>query len=209
MKLITRLLLAGVAVLAASPLIFGVPATVGDDKIMKAITPPVDKVADAVAAGKKADAIAPLVKSAVKTIYKVDDEEYAILNVMALFKPRKRGGFGVGEKANEVFPDGIERMLRGLDRDQPSPSKLKTYTPALIKMANRTIAIAKISHAMPVMNDKNNRPAKGKWLKYSKDMEKASQDFIKAVKSKSPAAVKKAATMLDNTCQSCHGDFRL
>ncbi len=208
MKPITRMLLAGVAILAASPLVFSIPTT-GDDKIMKAVRPPIDKVADAVAAGKKSEDTDKLVKVAIKKVYAADDKEYAWLNVMAVFKPRKRGGFGVGEKKGEVFPDGIERMILGLNRDAPSPSKLKAYTPALIKMANRTIAIARISQAMPMLKDKKKRPAKDKWIKYSKEMEEAAQNFIKAVKSKSPAAVKKAATKLDNTCQNCHGDFRL
>ncbi|MGF1580512.1 MAG: hypothetical protein ACFCD0_14210 [Gemmataceae bacterium] len=208
MNTITRLVLAGVAVLAASPLIFSVSATVGDAKIMKTVQTETDKVAEAVGTGKKKDTIVSLTKSTVKKITAADDEDYKWLNVMTLFSPRRRGGFGVGQKG-EIEIDGIERKIRALTRGPLMAGQLKKESAALIQMGYRTSAIAKISHAMPMKQDKNKREATAKWLKYAKSMDKASMNFVKAVKAKAPKMVQKAATAIDNSCNQCHKDFRL
>ncbi len=195
MKPIVRLVLAGVAVLAAAPLVFSIPVT-GDAKILKAIKPPIEKTADAIAAGKKSADVDKLVKATVAKVYKVDDKEYAWLNVMSTFRPKDKGGYE------------IERKIQSLTRNKLGAAVLKKESAALIQLGYRTSALAKITHAMPMEKDKKKRPAKAKWLNYAKDMDKAAMNFVQAVKSKSPAAVQKAAAALDKNCNQCHTDFR-
>ncbi len=76
-------------------------------------------------------------------------------------------------------------------------------------MEYRVQAIARVTRFLPMEKDQKNRPGKVRWLKYSMDTEKGAVDFIQAVQSKRPMAVKKAAIALQNNCNQCHREFRL
>jgi len=128
-------------------------------------------------------------------------------DVMNVFKPRKKKGLGVGDKAGAVIPDGIEQQLLKLGRDELSRANLDKEAAALQHMGYNTAAVAEFALAKPPEKASGKKSAK-EWTTYAKEMRKASIEFVEAVKSKSPTAVHKAAEKLNTACSSCHSDFR-
>lgn len=126
---------------------------------------------------------------------KYDDMEH----LMQVYKPRERGGLGVGPKSKG---DGIEFKIVNLGKRKLTAGQLEKEKDDLIKMANVNIAMAKITAKFT--------PAKkGKeWNMFSSDMEKASKALLDAVKKGDPEAVRKAAANLNSSCNGCHSDIR-
>jgi hypothetical protein len=192
MRKLTRWSIAGVTMLALSGLLllsnFGTAGSAGK------LRTEVDAIVDAMAKGdsKKADELAK----------KLSDKEGEVYYVMLLQKPRDKKGYGVGGKANDIIPDGIELMVRGLARDLISGAKLKKEGPALIEMAHRISAINRFAYHTAPKKDT------AEWKRYCEETEKATAEFVEAVNSGSTAAVKGAATKINNNCNSCHSKFR-
>src|SRR6185369_11522326 len=112
----------GALAVAVGALMYGV-GNAGDDAAVKAA---VLKIADALRKGDK-EAAATQAEALAKKVEKLED-------VMNLFKPRKKGGLGVG-KAGVVTPDGIELKLITLGRDAPAGAAMAKEGPALEDMA--------------------------------------------------------------------------
>src|SRR5713226_1966248 len=53
----------------------------------------------------------------------------------AAYKPREKGGLGVGDKAGAIKPDGVEAKLINMSKKPISDAQLEKEGPALIKMA--------------------------------------------------------------------------
>lgn len=192
MKL-NRFMFAGTACLALGGLllVMGTSIAGGEAKLMSEV----DKIATALEKGDMA--------GAKKMAKKIADSEEEVYGVMLLFKPRNKKGYGVGETENAIIPDGIELKIRAMSRDTISAQKLKTEASALEKMAYRTASIALISHPLPT----NKRKAK-QWEEFVDSMQSSSMDLVKAIKSNSPAEVKKASSSLNASCNNCHSEFR-
>lgn len=167
----------------------------GDEKFKNAI----QKIADAIKKGEK-DTATKLAQGTAKDIEYLED-------VMHFLKPRARGGFGVGDKAGEVFPDGIELKLIAMSRDAPSAAKLSKEAGALEDMAYRVAAIGEVALAAAPKSDSGAKK-KADWIRWSQDMVNESAGLAKAAKSNSPADVKTAAEKLNASCNNCHAIFR-
>ena len=124
--------------------------------------------------------------------------------VMHLFKPRNKKGYGVG-KPGEVTPDGIELKIIALGKKAPAKGDLSKQADALEELAKRTAAIGDITGAYESPKGAAKNAA---WKKLAQDMKASSQDLAKAVKSGDPDKVKVAANKLNSVCNDCHADFR-
>jgi Cytochrome C' len=135
---------------------------------------------------------------------KIDNED--IKDVMDFLGKRdvndKKGlGWGVG-KPGAIKSDGIELKLRELAKGKMSKAQLEKESEALVEVANRIAAIGSVSLACPPRK----APAKFlmDWKQWSEDMIESSRDLAKAVQSKDPEGVKKAADRLNHSCKDCH-----
>ena len=93
--------------------------------------------------------------------------------------------------------------LRDLAKGKMSKAQLEKEAEALVEMANRITAIGSVSLASPPKNIPL-RPALKDWKQWSEDMIESSRDLAKAVQSKDPEGVKKAADRLNRSCNDCH-----
>ena len=168
-----------------------------DDKEVKEAKEAVTKLVNAMRQGGNAG------PQAAEVAKKVEIE-----NLMIVFKPRNKGGFGVGPKPNTTTPakDGIEQKIINMGRLRLKKDQVAQQKEPLIEMAERVQAIAEITqHYMPPKKAGAN-PAN--WKKYAQEMKKSAQDFGGAVKGGDPMKIKAAATDLNAACTNCHGDFR-
>jgi len=129
--------------------------------------------------------------------------------VMNQFKPRDKGGIGVGAKPGAILPDAIELKLIALGNPKKMISKadLASQQADLQKMAQTTLAIAETTPYYAPKKDEAGKPIKD-WLKFSEDMKKQSKDLVGAVKSGDPKMVQKASLTLNSSCNACHTTFR-
>lgn len=129
--------------------------------------------------------------------------------VMHAFKPRARGGFGVGDKAGLVpaNQDGIEAYLPALSKKGLAAADAGKLGEPIVVMANRVLAIAEVSdHLWP--ESKESAKSKKKWLELNQLMKDGAKELAEAVTSKNYAGVKKAAGKLNTSCSECHSAFR-
>jgi hypothetical protein len=193
----TRIWIAG-AVFAAVGAAVLLPYTSGAGE-NKALRDGIDKIAAALqkgdtdAAKKEADALAK------KT------EE--LVEMMDLFKPRKKDGFGIGPTPGAVAQDGIEQMIQHLQRDVPPAATLKKNSAALEQMAYRTAAMALITHAKPVQKAATGAGRK-EWNDWANDMFDGSLKLAAAAKALGAQDVKTAAVKVNNSCNACHSKHR-
>ncbi|MCI0684408.1 MAG: hypothetical protein L0Y71_20040 [Gemmataceae bacterium] len=159
----------------------------------------IDKVAAALQKGDMAGA-----KKQAEAVSKKIEELY---EAMDLFKPRKKGGYGVGDKPGAINPDGIEQMLIKIGRDAPAKGTLNKDSAAYEKLGYRTAALGLIALARTPPTDMGKKTRKD-WMAWSDDMVKIGLQFAAAAKAKGPADVKTAAAKLNNACNSCHTVFR-
>lgn len=135
--------------------------------------------------------------------------EIEIEPLMRSFKPRAKGGFGVGAKAGLVpgNQDGIEAFLPSLQKKGVAKADEAKMAEPLIQLANRVVAISLItSHNAP---DKDMGPkTKKKWAELNDMMKEGAEALASAVKSKKWADVKKAAGKMNTSCAECHTVFR-
>jgi cytochrome c556 len=197
---------ARVCLLGAVALAVGVltaPATRGDDddadiKEAAKATEALQKLIDAVA-GKQMD---------VPGLAKVLNDKTDLKHVMwAAFKPRSKGGLGVGAKAGTVKPDGIEYKLNDMTKGPLPAARLEKESADLIRMAQTAQAIAEIAEMNTPKKDEGKKKVVD-WKKFTKEQKDGAQEVIDAVNANNPKAVQAAATKLYGSCTSCHGQFR-
>jgi hypothetical protein len=153
------------------------------------------KIAGAVKAGDGAGAD----KQAAALAKKVED----LGDLMDLFKPRDKGGIGVGSKAGVVVPDGIEKKLISMERDAPSGSTLKKEAEALEEMGYVIAAMAKTTKNKPVAKAKTKE-----WNGWCDDMAASGVKLSAAAKSQTAADLKTLARKINASCNACHSTYR-
>lgn len=129
--------------------------------------------------------------------------------IMRGFKPRAKGGFGVGAKAGLVAAnqDGIEAYLPALQKKGIAKSDEAKMAEPLTQMAHRVVAMAVVSeHKWP--ESKEASKSKKKWTELNDMMKEGAEALATAVKEKKWADVKKAAGKMNTSCSECHTVFR-
>lgn len=185
-----RVWTAAATLTAALGLIYAAaPSAAGDNKALRG---EVDKVAAAVKSGDMA--------SAKKLAAAIGKKAESIEDVMDLFKPKNKGGFGFGPGAT----DGIEKKLRDLGRDGPKAKDV----PYVEEAANRIVAISLIAEGYTGNVKETAKKKRKDWEKFSQDMHDAGMALAKAGMSKAPAEIKTASTKVNNSCNACHSIFR-
>ena len=170
-----------------------------DDKANPAVADGLLKIADALAKDDEDGAK----KQAAALSKKVDE----LHDVMHMFKPRAKKGFGVGAKKDNITPDGIEDMIRGLARDVPSQAKVNKQAAALERMGYITAAMMEVAMALPPEKFEL-KQTKKLWMETATASRDAGIELAKAARDKSPAALKTAASRANNGCVNCHAEFR-
>ncbi len=127
--------------------------------------------------------------------------------VMNQFKPRTKGGLGVGAGPGAVKYDGIETELLFLSKKALPQNVLAAQQADLQKMAEVSLAIAEVAPHYAPKKDEAGMPIKD-WLKFSDDMKKQSKDLIDAIKGGNPKTVQDKANILNGSCDACHTEFR-
>jgi hypothetical protein len=130
-------------------------------------------------------------------------KKHEIDKVMHGFKPRNRGGFGIGSVPGAIVPDSIELKIIDLGKKKTGDIKteLAKYSADMLRMAEITRAIAEINEfSAPTAGKKNPKLYK----KFNDDMKKTSKDLIEAIKMVDAEKVKAAANSLNKTCIECH-----
>jgi cytochrome c556 len=136
-------------------------------------------------------------KAQVEAIHKKYDELKPVMNI---FKPRDKGGIGVGPKGKG---DGIELRIKAWgSKRPPSPTDLKRMANEIERAAKIALAVADVADLYVPKKDPD------KWKKYNQDMREGAEEWAKAARSGDPAQFKKASNKLDASCTDCHGDFR-
>jgi Cytochrome C' len=125
----------------------------------------------------------------------------SVEEVMDLFKTKKKGGIGFGNKPT----DGIESKYREVARD--GAKGLSADASKYENMAYITVAIGLIAEAKVPEKDAGKKLRKT-WLQSSQDMQEGALALAKAAKSKTAADVKTAAARVNAACNACHSDFR-
>ncbi len=126
--------------------------------------------------------------------------------VMAQFKPRDKGGVGVGQPG--AFPfDSVELELLFISQKGLTANQLATQKADLRKMADVTLAVSYATPSYAPKVDEDGKPIKD-WMRLSGDMNRQSKDLVAAIKGGNPMTVQSAARALNNTCESCHSEFR-
>ncbi len=192
-----RIWIAGTIVTAmASALLLSGISAAGDNKALK---DSIDKIAAALQKGDKDGA-----KNQAEALAKKLED---VAEAMDLFKPRKKEGYGVGDKPGAVNPDGIEQMLLKVGRDAPAAGFLNKESAAMEQMGYRIAAMGLIASAKGPPKVGAKGTAKD-WNGWSNETVAGGLAIAEAAKAKGGANVKTAATKLNNACNSCHTVFR-
>jgi len=161
-----------------------------DEKAAAAASPDVRKLADAV--GNPA---------ALKKQADMMEKKYELKPIMWGFKPKDRGGLGVGST-----PAGIETKLITELGKKPLKN-LPAQAADLLKMTQVIRGIAEVTPSYAGKFTKT--PAEAKtWQGLADDMKKGSDELEAAIKANDPKAVYKAANDLNTSCDDCHTKFR-
>jgi hypothetical protein len=116
------------------------------------------------------------------------------------FKPRDKGGMGVGPKGTKG--KGIELEIISLGKKARSPAELVKQKDDVVLIGNVSKALADIADLYPQTKNMD------KWKQYNQEMRAAAGELIEAARRGDPKAVKDAANNLNASCNSCHADFR-
>jgi cytochrome c556 len=125
-------------------------------------------------------------------------------NVMRVFKPRSKGGIGVGPKGAN---DGIEFKIQALTKKELKSADLAKQGEDLAKMSEIAAAVGEVAHFFAPKTKMGNKDPKT-WNQYVDEMKKASAELAKAAKAGDAPGVKTAANNLSSSCNQCHTDFR-
>jgi hypothetical protein len=189
----------GAGLLLGGMALFTAPAGLNAaDEVPKDVKEAILKIADLLEKGKTDDAKKEAQALAKKQGYDPAKDVGGFKDPMTIFKPKSKGGLGIGGKG-----DGIEATIITLGKG----TKSKLGMDDLKKAAYVTLAIAEITAASPPTK---NGPKKkvADWEKWAKDMEAASQDLIKAIEKKDNKGIATSAKNLDGNCSECHQVFR-
>jgi hypothetical protein len=152
----------------------------------------IDKIADAIKSGNK-DGAKKMAAAYAKKAETVEEP-------MDLFKLKKKEGIGFGTGPETT--DGIEKRVR--DSAMEAPKDYAKNAALYEKMAYRAAAIGMVAEEFAPKGDKGMKTRKA-WLNAVGDMQAGAAELAKA---KSAAAVKTAATKMNNACSACHSVFR-
>jgi hypothetical protein len=127
--------------------------------------------------------------------------------VMHQFKPRLRGGLGIGPKPGAIKPDSIELKLLDMAKKPMSKAAIDKEAMDLTRSIEVTAAIAEVAH---FYKPKEKKPGKdpAEWTKLMNDMQAGSRELIDALKTKAPKAIYDASVRLNTSCVECHAVFR-
>jgi cytochrome c556 len=127
--------------------------------------------------------------------------------LMQAFKPRSKGGLGIGPTADTIKPDGIEQKFIDLGKSKKGLSKsdLAKQGDALVRAAEVTKAISDVTL---LYADKEGKKNPTKWKQFAGDMKKAAGDLSAAAKKSDSDGIKKAVNKINASCNDCHSDFR-
>jgi hypothetical protein len=135
---------------------------------------------------RKGQAITP---ADVRAFRKKNDD---LVNVMHLFKPVARRGYGIEKAINDLADPRKPLDKAGLKKQQV----------ALASMVLTTRAISEVLPAYAdVMQGANKRKS---FQQFAKDLNKAAIDLGKAVQANDVPAVRKAAGAMKSSCVNCH-----
>jgi len=132
--------------------------------------------------------------------------KHEIAFVMAQFKPRDKGGVGVGKPGAFVF-GSVEQELLAVGKKGLTPDKMAAQKADLQKMADVMLAVAYVAPNYAPKTDEPGKPIKD-WMRLSDDMKKQSKDLVEAIQGGDLKTVKNAAARLNSTCETCHSEFR-
>jgi hypothetical protein len=191
MKKMLRLAVVSLSCLSLILLVFiGNSFSQNKDKLAQAV----DEVADALEKGD--------VKTAEKKAEAIAKNQGEVYEVMLLFKDRDKKGFGVGPNEAGIQPDGIEKKIRAIANAPLNPMQLKAEADALVRLAYRSAAAAKIAEYLP----NNRKPAL--WLRFARENYQSSMDLVKDIRSEKVNNVKTTVSKINAGCNSCHSEFR-
>ncbi len=133
-------------------------------------------------------------------------QKHAVKFVMNQFKPRDKGGVGVGRPG--AFPfDGVEEELLFLSKKGVPPGQMAAQKADLRKMAEVIEAVSYVAPSYAPKTDEAGKPIKD-WMRLADDMKKQSKGLVEAIRGGDPRTVQGAAKALNDTCESCHSEFR-
>jgi hypothetical protein len=151
------------------------------------------------------------IKKKAAEIAKDNDPE----TIMSVMKPRfvvikgKKipAGIGVGDKAGEITPDGIEQQIIAIARDGITKDALDKERAALTRAGYVVQAVAHFAtHKPPEKNE--GKKTKAAWNEWSDKMLTAAVEFTAAAKSAGPVEFRKSVNNLKNSCDGCHAIFK-
>lgn len=128
-------------------------------------------------------------------------------DVMQAFKPRAKGGLGIGPTPDSIKPDGIEMKFLDLGKKKPmAKPDLAKQAKDIAKAAELTKAVADVTLLYSDKDAAKKSPTK--WKQYAENMQKAAAELAEAAKKGDPDGVKKAVGKVNASCNDCHADFR-
>lgn len=142
------------------------------------------------------------VKAQVAAIKKKFEE---LQPLMWVYKKRDKDGIGMGPGGSLDIELTIGKLGNPRSKSKLTPAKLVKLKADLIKVGEISKAVAEISDQYAEYYANKDAP---KWKDYTKEMKKAGEELIQAVKSGEVPKVKKAANNLSASCTNCHSDFR-
>ena len=128
-------------------------------------------------------------------------------SVMHLFSPRLKGGLGVGPKADEVKPDGIEKKLQEMVKKPLAQDQLEGEAAALQQMGVDMAAICEVVTVL--VPDKGDAAKKKKeWVAMTAELREAGLQLAAAAKDKKADPLHQAVRKAHASCEKCHEVFR-
>ena len=106
------------------------------------------------------------------------------------------------------FEESVGKVIAENDRLTHEKKELEKAKDDLVKAGWVCTAVARITHAYTPAKKKGEDRGPKEWKQDLVAMEKASKSLIDATKKGDPAAVKRAATELNSSCNNCHTVFR-
>jgi hypothetical protein len=129
------------------------------------------------------------------------------MHLFGLRKAAKSKGYGVGDAAGKITPDGIEAKILNFSKKAPAKAAVTKDGEALVTMAYRTAAIAEFAIKKAPEKDMPGKKVSD-WKMWAGEMKTSALDLASALKEQDPAKIKTAASKLSSSCSNCHGVFR-
>jgi hypothetical protein len=128
---------------------------------------------------------------------------HKIDEIMIHYKPRMRGGWGVGEQPGSVVPDGIELKILHLSMKPYPPDRLVKERATLLEMGKRIKAVCEVTSHYGATVGKAN-PAG--WKKHADECKQGAIELIQALEkpTPNPNEVQGAAKKTNMACIDCH-----